>query len=144
MTFRTPPAEAVATPGPNVAVGAEVVDVSSEFSDTFGAGNAVDGDLTTEWSSAGDGDDASITVDLGREVDGVGVALRSRSMSDGTSVVETFTVTVDDSETYGPFDAGATTVVNEVDFTGQVLRIDAERTTGGNTGAAEIEVYEAP
>lgn len=65
-------------------------------------------------------------------------------MSDGTSVVETFTVTVDDSETYGPFDAGATTVVNEVDFTGQVLRIDAERTTGGNTGAAEIEVYEAP
>ena len=144
MTFRTPSAEAIATPGQNVAVGAEVVDVSSEFSDTFGAGNAADGDPTTEWSSAGDGDDASITLDLGREVDVAGVALRSRSMSDGTSVVETFTVTVDDGETYGPFDAGATTTVNEADFTGQVIRIDAEQTSGGNTGAAEIEVYETP
>lgn len=145
MTFRTPPAAAAAaTPGPNVASEAEVLDVSSEFCDDFGAANAVDGDPTTEWSSAGDGDDASITLDLGREVDAVGVALRSRSMSDGTSVVETFTVTVDDGKTYGPFEAGTAFTVNDVDFTGQVLRIEAEQTSGGNTGAAEIEVYEAP
>ncbi|WP_324273628.1 hypothetical protein [Blastococcus brunescens] len=64
-------------------------------------------------------------------------------MSDGSSVVETFTVTVDGGETYGPFDAGTAIVLNEVEFTGQVLQFDAERTSGGNTGAAEIEVYEA-
>jgi hypothetical protein len=144
MTFRTPPADEVAVPGENVAVGAEVVAVSSEFSDAFAADNAVDDDPATEWSSAGDGDDASLTIDLGRAVDVVGLALRSRSMSDGSSVVETFTVTVDDGERYGPFDAGTALTVAEVAFTGQVLRIDAEATTGGNTGAAEVEVYEAP
>jgi len=144
MTFRTPPADVVETPGENVAVGAEVAAVSSEFSDDFAAGNAIDGDPATEWSSSDDGDDASLTIDLGRPVDVVGLALRSRSMSDGTSVVEIFTVTVDDGETYGPFEAGTTFTVAEAAFTGQVLRVDAERTTGGNTGAAEVEVYEAP
>jgi hypothetical protein len=144
MSFRTPSADAASTPGENAALGAEVVDVSSEFSDSFPAANAVDGNLATEWSSAADGDDASITIDLGRPVDVVGVALRSRSMSDGTSVVETFTVTVDGGETYGPFDAGTTFTVNEAAFTGQVLEIDAGQTSGGNTGAAEIEVYQAP
>jgi hypothetical protein len=143
-TFRTPPADATSTPGKNVAVGAEVVDVSSEFSGTYTAANVVDGDPATEWSSAGDGDDSSITIDLGRAVDVVGVALRSRSMSDGTSVVQTFTVTVDGGQTYGPFDAGTTFTVNEAAFTGRILTIDAEDTTDGNTGAAEIEVYEAP
>ena len=142
MSFRTPPAGDGA-PGANAAVGADVVAVSSEFSEAFVGGNAVDGDLTTEWSSDGDGDDASITIDLGRPVDVVGMTLRSRSMSDGSSVVETFTVTVDGGETYGPFDAGTAIVVNDVAFTGQVLQIDAERTSGGNTGVAEIEVYEA-
>jgi F5/8 type C domain/Purple acid Phosphatase, N-terminal domain len=143
-SFRTSRADATGTPGENVALGAEVVDVSSEFSGDFPATAGVDGNLATEWSSAGDGDDASMTLDLGRPVSVVGVALRSRSMSDGSSVVETFSVTVDDGQTYGPFDAGTTLVVNEVQFTGQVLRIDADRTSGGNTGAAEIEVYAAP
>jgi hypothetical protein len=143
-TFRTPPADATGTPGENVALGAEVVEVSSEFSAGFPADAALDGDLATEWSTADDGDDASITVDLGRPVSVVGVALRSRSMSDGSSVVQSFTVTVDDGETFGPFEAGTTFVVNPVEFTGQVLRVDADRTSGGNTGAAEIEVYAAP
>jgi len=143
-TFRTPPAPAAGSQGDNVALGAEIVEVSSEFSTDFVATNAVDGNLATEWSSAGDGDGASITIDLGRAVDMAGVALRTRSMSDGTSIVETFTVTVDSGKTYGPFDAGTAGTVNDVQFTGQVLTIDAEQTTGGNTGAAEIEVYEAP
>ncbi len=143
-SFRTPSAAAAGTRGDNVALGVEIVDVSSEFSTAFAAANAVDGNLGTEWSSAADGDDASITIDLGRPVDVAGVALRSRSMSDGTSIVETFTVTVDGGKTYGPFDAGTASTVNDAQFTGQVLTIEAERTTGGNTGAAEIEVYEVP
>jgi hypothetical protein len=143
MSFRTPVADAARSPGENVSLGATVVDVSSEFSADFRADAAIDGNLATEWSSAGDGDDASITLDLGRVVSVVGIALRSRSMSDGSSVVETFTVTVDDGQTYGPFEAGTAGAVAQVAFTGQVLRIDADRTSGGNTGAAEIEVYAA-
>ncbi|MCF6736592.1 discoidin domain-containing protein [Blastococcus sp. KM273129] len=143
MSFRTPDAEVPEPPGENAALGAAVADVSSEFSGAFAAGNAVDGDPATEWSSDGDGDDASITLDLGRAVDVVGLALRSRSMGDGTAVVETFTVTVDGGPTYGPFGAGGTVVLDDA-VTGRILRIDAETTTGGNTGAAEIEVYEAP
>ncbi|MGY2064468.1 discoidin domain-containing protein [Blastococcus sp. SYSU DS0619] len=142
MSFRTPPAEPDAVPGAEAVVGAEVVDVSSEFSDAYAAANAVDGDLGTEWSSDGDGDDASVTLDLGRPVDVVGVTLRSRSMSDGSAVIETFTVTADDGQTHGPFAAGTAVVVNETAFTGQVLRIDAVKTSGGNTGAAEIEFLE--
>lgn len=142
-SFRTE-AGGAEPPGKNAAAGADVVAASSEFSDDFAAANAVDGDLATEWSSADDGDDASITIDLGRPVDVVGVALRSRSMSDGSSIVETFTVTVDDGQTYGPFDAGTAGALAEVEFTGRVLRIEADRTSGGNTGAAEIEVYERP
>ncbi|RZU34490.1 discoidin domain-containing protein [Blastococcus saxobsidens] len=142
MSFRTAPAETVTVPGANVAPEADVAGVSSEFSAAYAAANAVDGDLATEWSSDGDGDDASVTLDLGRPVDVVGVALRSRSMSDGSSVIETFTVTVDGGQVHGPFEAGTDVVVNEADFTGQVLRIDAVTTSGGNTGAAEIEVYE--
>jgi hypothetical protein len=30
----------------------------------------------------------------------------------------------------------------DVEFTGQALRFDAVETTGGNTGAVEIEVYQ--
>ncbi|MGY2082579.1 discoidin domain-containing protein [Blastococcus sp. SYSU DS0539] len=143
-SFRTPPAEVAAAPGPSASLGAVVVDVSSAFSAAYAAANAVDGDLGTEWSSDGDGDDASVTLDMGRQVDVVGVALRSRAMSDGSAIIETFTVTVDDGQTYGPFEAGTTAIVNATDFTGRVLRIDAGTTSGGNTGAAEIELYERP
>jgi hypothetical protein len=144
MSFRTPAADTAAPAGENVAEGADVVGVSSEFSDAFAASRAVDGDLSTEWSSAGDGDDAWITIDLGRQVRVAGLALRSRSMGDGSSVVQTFTVTTDGGLVHGPFDAGTGGPVTEVDLIGRVLRIDAVQTTGGNTGAAEIEVYEAP
>lgn len=142
MTFRTPPADEARAPGRNVAPSGSVVAASSEFSDAFAAANAVDGDLGTEWSSAGDGDDAWIELDLGGAVDIVGFEYRTREMTDGTAIVETYTVTVDDGEVLGPFDAGAT--VTDVDVTGRRLRFDAEATTGGNTGAVDIAVYAAP
>lgn len=142
MTFRTLAADAEAPPGENAAVDAAISDVSSEFSGAFAAENAVDGDLATEWSSAGDGDDAWITVDLGEPVDVVGIGFGSREMSDGTSIINSFTVTVDDGEPLGPFPAGPGLSIADVEFTGQVLRFDAVDTTGGNTGAVEIEVYQ--
>jgi hypothetical protein len=141
MTFRTAAASEVVTPGDDIAPQGEVVDVSSEFGDAFRAANAIDGDVTTEWSSDGDGDDASLAIDLGEEVDVVGVGFRTREMSDGTAIVRSYTVTVDDGETFGPFEVGSGLSVAEVGFTGRVLRFDTVETTGGNTGAVAIEVY---
>lgn len=142
-TFRTPAAGPSAAPGPNAALDAKVTQVSSEFSSDFAGGNAVDGDTGTEWSSDGDGDDASITLDLGEATDIVGFGYRSRSMSDGTSVVETYTVSIDGT-VLGPFPAGTGLAVSAASARGQVLTFDAVTTSGGNTGAAEIEVYSRP
>ncbi len=44
---------------------------------------------------------------------------RTREMADGSSVVTSYTITVDDLETLGPFDAGRWLSVNDVAFTGQ-------------------------
>ncbi len=139
MTFRTPPAAANAL-GENIATDATVTGFSSEFSDSFAASLAIDGNRGTEWSSAGDGDDAWIEIDLGEPRSITGVAFKTRSMSDGTAITETFTVTVDGTS-YGPFPAGDQEAVFDSPVTGQVIRFDAETTTGGNTGASEVEVY---
>lgn len=141
ITFRTPAAEPLEPPGENIAGGAEVVAVSSEFSDAFAATHAIDGDPATEWSTAGDGDDAWIAIDLGEPVDVVGIGFHSREMGDGTSIVNSFTITVDDDETFGPYPGGPGLSVVDVAVSGQILRFDAADTTGGNTGVVEIEVY---
>lgn len=141
MHFSTP-APTEASPGArNVAAGSTVVDVSSEFSDAFGAENAIDGDLATEWSSDGDGDDAFIEIDVGASVDAIGVAFQTRSMTDGSAIVETYTVTVDGGPSLGPFTATDVLAVSDVSATGRVFRFDAASTTGGNTGAVEVAVY---
>jgi hypothetical protein len=129
----------------NLALDATVISVSSEFNNAFAAANAVDGDLATEWSSAGDGDDASITLDLGTPQEVSGFQFLTRSMIDGTAVTETYSVTVDRSETLGPFPAGnpAEPRTAEVTVIGQVFTFEVETTTGGNTGAVEIRILGA-
>lgn len=139
LEFRTPAAEVADVPGENVAPQGTIAAVSSEFSDGFAAANAIDGDLATAWSSAGDGDDASITVDLGSEQRVTGVRLRSREMTDGTAITETYSVTLSDGSALGPFPADGS--VAEVDAGTDTVRFDAEQTTGGNTGAVEVEVF---
>lgn len=141
MTFSTPADAAAASRPENIAVGAAIVDVSSEFSSAFAGANAVDGSLASEWSSRGDGDDAYITIDLGAISDVSGVGFRTREMSDGTSITTSFTITVDDTTVFGPFEAGVGLAVADVAFTGRIIRFDVETSTGGNTGAVEIEVY---
>jgi hypothetical protein len=133
--------EAVAPPAPNVASMARITDVSSEYSDAFGGRNAIDGDLSTEWSSAGDGDDAHIVLEFSDLMIVEGVGFRTREMTDGTSITLSFTVTVDGVTTYGPFEAGPGLAVALVEFSGYELRFDVETSTGGNTGAIEVEVY---
>jgi hypothetical protein len=134
MTFSTPPAP-VGGP-PDLARDAVVTGVSSEFSDAFSAANAFDGDGTTEWSTRGDGDDAWVEIDLGDVKAVASISFRTRSMSDGTAVTETFSLTAD-GELIGTFPADTT--VN-VAIDAQVLRFDVESSSGGNTGAVEILV----
>jgi F5/8 type C domain len=131
--------------GENLALDAEVVEASSEFSDDFAASRAIDGDTGTEWATSGDGDDGSITLDLGSAQQLTGVEFLTRSMADGTSITDTYTVTVDDGDAHGPFPAGTVAEArrSELDTTGRRLRFDVETSTGGNVGAVEIRVYGA-
>jgi hypothetical protein len=144
ITGDTSATAAPADRGDNLALDAEVVAVSSEFSDSFAATRAVDGDTDTEWATSGDGNNGSITLDLGSDQHIGGVEFITRSMADGTSTTDTYTVTIDDGETHGPFPAGtvADPHTTELDTTGRRLRFDVDTSTGGNVGAVEIRVYE--
>jgi hypothetical protein len=140
MSFQTPP-EPVGGPV-NLALGATVTDVSSEWSDAFGAENAFDGDPTTEWSSRGDGNDAWVEIDLGAPQAIGDVIFRTRSMSDGSATTASFRVTAD-GVGYGPFPADEPFGgLSDLGVVAQVLRFDVETSTGGNTGAVEIVVLE--
>jgi len=140
-TFTTP--RGSATLNPDVAIGAKIVAVSSQWSNAYRAANAVDGNLSTEWASAGDGDRAFITIELGKQRKITGISFVTREMSDGSAITRTFAVVVDGRRRYGPFLAGnrLDPHIVPVSFTGRFLRFEVVRSTGGNTGAAEIEVF---
>lgn len=131
---------------PNVALVATVIDVSSEFSAAFAATNAVDGETSSEWATAGDGDDGYIELDLGADVDIDTVEFLTRSMADGSAVTAMFTVTLDGATQFGPFPAGTVAVPlpATVAATGRRIRFDVETSTGGNVGAVEIRVHPEP
>ncbi|MGE0140654.1 MAG: discoidin domain-containing protein [Ilumatobacteraceae bacterium] len=139
---RVPTSTDSAGRGKNLALDATILEVSSEFSDGFAAANAIDDSGTTEWATAGDGDDAFIVLDLGEEREIAGVEFITRSMLDGSSVTETFSVTIDDAEPAGPFPAGTPVEPNTaaLDKSGRVVRVDVDTSTGGNVGAVEIRV----
>ncbi len=143
-TFTTPAGKpGGAAAGKDVALGAKVVAVSSQWSSDYRAANAFDGNLATEWSSAGDGNRAFVTIDLGKPTPIDGVAFLTREMSDGSAITRTFAVVVDGGRRYGPFPAGnrLDPRVAAVSFTGRRLRFEVVTSTGGNTGAAEIEAF---
>ncbi len=145
-TFSIDPAKAstpAADHGPNLASDATVVDVSSEFSKTFAASNALDGDASTEWATRGDGDQGFITIDLGAGRQIGGVEFLTRSMADGSAITDTFTVSVDGGAPAGPFPAGtiAQPRFAPFDATGQRLRFEIAKSSGGNVGAVEIRVF---
>jgi hypothetical protein len=129
----------------NVATAATVVASSSEYSSSFSAAYAIDGDTKTEWATKGDGDAGSITIDLGRAVEVAAVEFVTRSMADGTAVTSRFTVALDGGAPLGPFPAGTVARPRPatIGATGQVMRFDVARSSGGNVGAVEIRVYEA-
>jgi len=67
-------------------------------------------------------------------------------MGDGTAQIFSFTVTTDQGETFGPFNLPDANQIYTfpVQFTARTLRFDAVETSGGNTGAVQIEVYGTP
>ncbi len=138
----------------NVAVlgaGATVMGVSSNFGGvgndaSFGVNNAFDGMMATEWSSNGDGNDAWVELDFGQKRSLATFGFRSREMSDGTSIIQSVRLVFDGGETTaGPFMTPDPTVRYTFDFeqpiSASTVRIEAVDTTGGNTGAREIEFF---
>lgn len=138
-TFRTAAAPNLPA-GKNLALGARVTAVSSQYSANYAGANAIDGNPATEWSTAGDGDHASITVDLGRVANLTGIGFRTRRMSDGTSIITAIEVVVD-GRRYGPFRTAPGLAVIPLHASGRVVRIEAVHSTGGNTGAQDIAIY---
>ena len=156
LTFRTPPADPNARSQPaerNLALlseGARLVDTSSNFggathSATWGGNSAIDGDPTTQWSSDGDGDDAWIEVELEAETHITRVGFWTRTMVTSARII-TFQVIAGDGTVAGPFELDGASSVHyfETDITATRLRFEVVESTGGNTGAVEIEVYGEP
>jgi hypothetical protein len=138
-TFRTDPAPTLPA-GRNLAPAAKVTAVSSQYSDAYAAANAIDDNPSTEWATKGDGDHASITVDLGRTFNITGVGFRTRQMSDGTSIITAIEIVID-GHRYGPFKTARGLSVIRLHARGRTVRIDAVHSTGGNTGAQDIAIY---
>lgn len=155
-TFRTLAADRGAAGKPsgrNLALlsgGALLVGTSSNYGGaeddaTWGGNQAIDGDPGTEWSSNGDGDDAWIEIELPAETQVTDLGFQTRTM--GTSAeIGSFQVVADGGEVLGPFSLAGAALVHyfEVDVKAIRLRFEVAESSGGNTGAVEIEVYGDP
>lgn len=143
--FRTP-VEAVSRLT-NVALteaGTTVVSVSSALDpDTTGGARALDGDFVTDWATKGDGDAARIELDLGQMRTLTAFGFRSRGLSDGTAVVSKVGLSLDGAaeltfDTPDPRRLYVFTLSAPVAARRAVVR--AITSTGGNTGAKEIQL----
>ena len=128
--------------------GARIVAVSSNFGgaaddETWGAGSAVDGNPGSAWSSAGDGDEAFIEIELAGRAHLRTVEVWTRSMANGTAQTFTFTLTTDAGEVLGPFDLAdaAQAYRFEIDVVASSLRFDVVTSNGGNTGLVEFAAF---
>ena len=105
-----------------------------------------DGQTGTEWATGGDGDAAALTIDFGRERTLVRFEFRSRSMSDGSAIITSIRLVIDDGRlTLGPFATPDPNVEYSFEFetpvTARSVRVEAVTSTGSNTGAREIRFY---
>jgi len=132
------------------AAGTTAIEVSSNFgggdSDSdWGAHRAIDGRMSTAWATNGDGDGAFVTFDLGQERRLVRFGFRSRQMADGTAIVTQVRLVFGDGETIGPFDTPDPAQLYQFDLepmrATRIVRLEAVATTGGNTGALEIQFF---
>jgi len=132
-----------------ISAGTTVAAVSSNFGDNsnesaFGAHKALDGLMSTEWASNGDGDNAYIELDFGLQRTIRSLRFRSRTMADGSSIITRFQLS-NRGRVIGSFDTPDPDKVYEyeldVTVSTQKIRLDAIETTGGNTGIKELQFY---
>jgi hypothetical protein len=152
FTFHTPLPEATKDQI-NLALlenGAYIVGVSSNYGDApnnsvWGAVSAIDGDGSTAWSSNGDGDDAWVEIGLATRTHITRIGFWTRSMG-SSAEINSFQIIIDTGEIIGPFILGDSTKIHyfETDIFAESLRFEAVTTSGGNTGAVEIEIYGSP
>jgi hypothetical protein len=130
--------------------GVEITAVSSNYGSaknngSFGANSAIDGQMGTEWATASDGSDAWLEIDLGQKRVLAGISFRSREMSDGSSIIKSFELLVDDGVTLGPFLTPDPSVNYEFVLDNAVearsVRLLAIETSGGNTGIKELGLF---
>lgn len=149
MTFTTPAQDS--SQSENLASadrGAEIIGYSSAFggadlADRWGAGSAFDDNPNTEWSSAGDGNEAWIEVKLAGPALVSSVEFQSRAMPDGSAITEAFTITADQGQLFGPFSLPDPDNGYHFDLNTEAesLRFELVETSGGNTGVVDIIVY---
>ncbi|GMR10797.1 MAG: hypothetical protein BMS9Abin28_1621 [Anaerolineae bacterium] len=126
---------------------ASLLGVSSNYGggaddSSFGALNALDGDPGSEWSSDADGDEAWIEVEFDDRAHVTTIGFWTRTMG-SSAQIESFQVVTDEGQTYGPFelsDAGGPHYF-DTDLMARSLRFEVVASSGGNTGAVEIELY---
>ncbi len=148
LTFRTPAGDSSAEEnGQNVAslaASARVAEVSSTFGDSsaWAADNAIDDDPRTEWSSAGDGNAAFISIDLAETYELTGIGFWTRTMGSSAQITRIEVVTEDGTK-LGPFEIpdASRMYVFPVSVSAQRLRFDVLDSSGGNTGAVEIAAF---
>ncbi len=128
--------------------GARVVAVSSNYGGVenhqpWGADAAIDGSPAKAWSSAGDGDDAFIEIELTGATDIGEISVWSRSMSDGTARILTFQLTIDGETVLGPFELPDVERPHHftLDILARRIRLDVVESTGGNVGLIEFEAF---
>jgi hypothetical protein len=127
--------------------GASIVGVSSNYGggandSSFGALNAIDGNPATQWSSNGDGDKAWIEIALAATTHVTRIGFWTRTMG-SSAQIQSFQIVTDKGETLGPFSLSDANQIFyfDTDFTAKQLRFEVVKSSGGNTGAVEIEVY---
>ncbi len=153
LTFTTLQSTSSPPVGTNVAsvkVGARVIGVSSNYGGggndgTFGATHAIDGDPNTEWSSDRDGNNAWIEIELAKTFRITAIGFWTRTM--GTSAqIQEFEVIADGTTRLGPFILSDASGIRyfPVDVMARRLRFNVVRSSGGNTGAVEIQAIANP
>ncbi len=152
MTFRTPAlVDKVEINLASLAAGARIRAVSSNFGgaandETWGANSAIDGSRGTAWSSNGDGNDAYLEIQLSQNSRLEAVEVWTRTMSNGTSQIFSFTLTTDNGTVLGPFslDDAEESYRFDIEVSTSSLRLNVVSSSGGNTGLIEFAVYGEP
>ena len=105
----------------------------------------IDGDPSTEWSSNGEGDHAWIEVELSQASHLTAIGFWTRTMG-ATAQIREFEVIVDGRTKLGPFIVPNASGIHyfPVDVEAKRLRFAVVKSSGGNTGAIEIEALAAP